>query len=74
LQLPLVPSITMSAGQFSVGRSVSRTTTRNVHVAVLPLVSTALQVTELVPTGIMVPLGGLQEIVEPGQLSRTVAE
>ncbi|MCI0390304.1 MAG: hypothetical protein MOB07_16260 [Acidobacteria bacterium] len=74
VQLPLLPSITMSPGHVSTGRSRSRIVTRKVHAAVLLLVSEALHVTQFVPTGIMDPLGGLQERVAPGQLSRTVAE
>ena len=46
---------------------------RKLQEAVLPLESAALQVTTLVPTGIIEPLGGLQDRVAPGQLSRTVA-
>ena len=74
LQTPLLPSIRMSAGQVSVGRSESRTMIRKLHPAVLPLVSTALQITRLVPIGIMAPLAGVQVSVAPEQLSRTVAE
>jgi len=74
VQVPLLPSMTMSPAQVSAGRSVSRIIMRKLHDAVLPLASAALQVTTFVPRGIIDPLGGLQESVAPGQLSRTVAE
>ncbi len=41
---------TTSAGQISTGGWVSRTTTRCTHMAILPLVSTTVQVTVFVPT------------------------
>ena len=40
---------------------------------VLPLASVAWQVTVLVPFGKLEPLGGVQLVVEPGQLSLGVA-
>ena len=43
--------------------------TVNVHEAVLPEVSIAVHVTEVVPTGKIDPEAGLQTTVTPGQLS-----
>src|SRR5436190_2540719 len=74
VQVPLLPSTMMSPGHVSAGRSESWITMRKLQEAMLPLESAALQVTTLVPTGIIEPLGGLQDRVAPGQLSRTVAE
>src|SRR2546428_7600043 len=45
------PSTVTSAGQVIVGTWLSRTTTRCWQVVVLPLLSVAVQVTKLVPTG-----------------------
>ena len=49
------------------------TVTVKLHVPVLPEVSVAVQLTVVVPTGKLVPLTGLQAMVEPGQLSVAVA-
>jgi len=48
------------------------TVTGNVHVAVFPAVSVAVQVTVVVPTGNIEPDGGTQATVTPGQLSFAV--
>jgi hypothetical protein len=63
----------MSAGQMIVGLSTSRTSTWKLQMAVLPLVSRAVQFTVVVPLPKRAPDGGEQEIVEPGQLSTTLA-
>jgi hypothetical protein len=47
----------------------SKTVTLNVHVAVLPDVSVAVQVTVVVPSGKQLPDGGVQVTTTPGQLS-----
>jgi hypothetical protein len=46
---------TRSAGQLITGRSVSKTITRKVQLALLPSVSVAVHTTELVPIGNVVP-------------------
>jgi hypothetical protein len=43
--------------------------TRKLQVAVLPAASVAVQVVVVVPTGNALPLGGVQAVVTPGQLS-----
>jgi hypothetical protein len=48
------------------------TVTGNVHIAVLPDVSIAVQVTEVVPVGNIEPAGGTQATVTPGQSSVAV--
>src|SRR5215475_10390820 len=48
------------------------TETVNVHDAVLPDVSVAVQVTVVVPTGNIEPDAGVQLVVTPGQLSLAV--
>ena len=48
------------------------TETVNVHDAVLPDVSVAVQVTVVVPTGNIEPDAGVQLAVTPGQLSLAV--
>ena len=64
----------MLAGQATVGACSSLTVTVKVQLAeVLPLASVAWQVTVLVPFGKVEPLGGVQLVVEPGQLSLGVA-
>jgi hypothetical protein len=50
------------------------TVTVKLQVAVLPEVSVAVQVTEVVPIGKTEPEAGLQPTVTPGQLSFAVAE
>src|SRR5256885_10602828 len=50
-QAPELTLTVTSAGQVIVGTWVSRTTTRCWQVAVLPLLSIAVQVTRLVPVG-----------------------
>jgi hypothetical protein len=50
----------------------SATVTVKLHEAVLPLVSDAVQLTGVVPTGKVEPEAGLQVKVAPGQLSLTV--
>src|SRR5438445_695086 len=62
----------MSAGQVIIGGSVSLTVTVNVHLAVLPAASVAVQITGVAPFANNLPLGGLHATVAPGQLSVTV--
>jgi hypothetical protein len=56
-------------GLLSSCRHTLKTVTVKLHVAVLPDVSVAVQVTVVVPTGKQDPDGGLQLAVTPGQLS-----
>ena len=49
------------------------TVTKKVQVSVLPLLSVAMQVTMVVPTGKKLPDGGVQTTVSPVQLSVTEA-
>ena len=51
-----------------------KTDTVKLQVAVLPDASVAVQVTVVVPTGKVVPLGGVQITVTPGQLSEAVGD
>jgi hypothetical protein len=51
------------------GLSSSFTVTVKAHDAVLPLASVAVQATVLVPLGKAEPLGGMQFVVTPEQLS-----
>jgi hypothetical protein len=60
-------------GHVIVGAVVSTVITVNEQVAVLPLASVAVQVTVVVPNGNVLPDGGLQATVTPGQLSVAVA-
>jgi hypothetical protein len=60
----------MFAGQ--VIPTAATTVTLKVQVLVFPAASVAVQVTVLVPTGKVVPEGGLQTAVTPGQLSVAV--
>ena len=62
------------AGLLSSCRQVLKTETVKLHVAVLPEVSVAVQVTVVVPTGRADPEGGEQLVVTPGQLSAAVGE
>jgi hypothetical protein len=55
-----------------VGGVVSLTVTVKLQFAVLPAPSLAVQLTAVIPFGKVDPDGGLQEAVEPGQLSPTV--
>jgi hypothetical protein len=64
--------VAILAGQVIVGAWLSTTVTVNEHVAVLPLVSVAVQVTVLVPRAKVEPLVGAQLLVTPGQLSPMV--
>jgi hypothetical protein len=57
------------AGQVIAGGCVSLTVTVNEQLAVLPLVSVAVQFTVVVPFGNVEPLAGLQTATTPGQLS-----
>ena len=59
------------------GGSVSLTVTAkvftlNVHTVWLPLASVAILVTTVVPSGNVLPLGGMLTTVTPGQLSLAV--
>src|SRR6266704_753982 len=69
-QAPELTLTVTSAGQVIVGTWLSRTTTRCWHVAVLPLLSVAVQVTRLVPVGNCA--GALLVIVTVPQLSLAV--
>src|SRR5438552_18907755 len=63
----------MLAGHFTVGVWLSLPVTVKVQSAELfPLASVAWQVTVVVPFGKVEPLGGVQVVVEPGQLSVAV--
>ena len=53
-------------------KQTSKTAMVNEQVAVLPLASVAVQVTVVVPTGMMVPEAGTHATVTPGQLSLAV--
>ena len=55
-----------------VGACVSFTVTVNEQLAVLPLVSVAVQLTVVVPFGKAEPDAGVQATVTPGQLSLAV--
>jgi hypothetical protein len=59
-------------GQVIVGAVVSLTVTVKLQLAVLPEPSVAVHVTTVMPLAKVEPDGGLQEAVEPGQLSPTV--
>ena len=63
---------TTLAGVLSSCRQPLNTVTVKVQEAVFPDASVAVQVTVVVPTGRIEPLGGLQTEVTPGQLSDTV--
>lgn len=64
---------TSSRGHAIVGGCVSRIVTVNEHGPLrLPAASVAMQVTVVLPTLNVEPLGGLQVAVAPGQLSATV--
>ena len=63
----------MLAGQVTVGGWLSLTVTVKVQSSELfPLASVARQVTVVVPVGKVEPLGGVQVVVEPRQLSVAV--
>jgi len=64
--------VTMLAGQVTTGFSLSLTVTLKPQLAVLPLVSVAVQVTGVVPLAKVAPLAGLHTKVVPGQLSLTI--
>ena len=72
-QAPSAVLVTIGAGQLAVGGSVSLTVTVKEQLAVLPLVSVAVQVTVVAPFGKLEPLAGAQLMLAPGQLSLTVA-
>lgn len=59
-------------GLLSSCRHTSNTVTVNAHVAGLPAPSVAVQVTVVVPSGNVDPLGGEQTTLTPGQLSDAV--
>jgi hypothetical protein len=63
----------MFAGQLATGACVSFTVTVKLQVAVRPAASVAVQLTVVVPITNVEPLAGTHIIVEPGQLSLTVA-
>src|SRR5438132_14277186 len=63
----------MLAGQVIVGASLSLTVTVKEQVAVLPLVSVAVQVTVVVPWAKVEPLAGLQVGGAPGKVTEAVA-
>ena len=72
LVLPGSVFFTMSAGWVMVGRSPSAIVTLKLHVAVLPEVSVAVQLTVVTPTGKTEPEAGTQATVTPGTLSVAV--
>jgi len=63
---------TTLAGQTTIGGSASLTVTVKLQLLVLPAASVAVQVTGVVPVVKLVPVGGLQVTVTPGQLSLAV--
>ena len=63
---------TTLAGLLSSCRQPLNTVTVKLQLAVLPDASVAVQVTVVVPTGRIEPLGGVHTEVTPGQLSDTV--
>jgi hypothetical protein len=63
----------MSAGHIAIGGSGSFTVTLKEQVLSLPLASVALQFTVVVPFGKAEPLGGVQLMLAPEQLSLAVA-
>ena len=68
--MPGAVVVVMLAGQVTVGAWLSLTVTVKLQSAELfPLASVAWQVTVVVPFGKVEPLGGVQVVVEPGQLS-----
>jgi hypothetical protein len=73
-QTPTPAIVEMLDGQAMVGFSLSLTVTLNEQLAVLPLVSVAVQLTGVVPFGKEEPDDGVQATVTPGQLSFAVAE
>ena len=62
----------MFAGQVTFGASLSTMITLKPQVRPLPLASVALHTTKLVPFGKLEPLGGVQLVATPGQLSVAV--
>jgi hypothetical protein len=72
-QVPGAVLVTMLGGQVIAGGSASLTVTVKVQQALLPLLSVAQQVTGVVPLGKVEPLGGMQLVVTPGQLSLALA-
>src|SRR6059036_713686 len=72
-QVPALALTVTSAGQLTVGGCVSRTVTVNVQVLVLPLLSLAVLVTVVTPTGKAEPLAGtLTRLVTLPQVSLAV--
>jgi hypothetical protein len=67
------PLAVMLAGQLSTGGSVSLTARLKEQLTLLPLASAALQLTIVLPWWKVEPLGGVQMMAAPGQLSLTVA-
>jgi hypothetical protein len=63
----------MLAGQVIWGGVVSCTVTVKVQVALLPLLSVAVQFTVVTPLANVEPLAGAQLMLASGQLSLTVA-
>ncbi len=61
------------AGQVSSGGWLSVMVTLKVHAAVLPLLSVAVQVTGVMPTAKLLPLGGAQARLVTAQLSVALA-
>ena len=72
-RVPSVPWLILLGQPLITGASSSLTVTVKVQSAELfPLASVAWQVTVVVPFGKVEPLGGVQVVVEPGQLSLAV--
>src|SRR6266481_5400968 len=70
--VPCATLTTRLLEQVITGGCASFTVTVKLHVALLPLASVAVLVTVVVPTGKLLPLAGLLDIVTPGQLSVAV--
>jgi hypothetical protein len=62
----------MSAGQVTLGFSVSLTVTVKTQLSVFPEASVAVEVTAVVPFGKLEPEGGVEVKATPGQLSLAV--
>ena len=68
----LLPMKTVPGFESSCKQTLN-TPTLKLHVAVLPDISVAVQVTVVVPIAKQLPLGGVQTTATPGQLSEAVA-
>jgi hypothetical protein len=73
VQVPGAVLVVMLPGQVMSGGSVSLTVTVKLQLAVLSDASVAVQITGVVPLAKVEPLGGLQLVLTPGQLSLALA-